>query len=144
MDIILTETGCYLDNHRGHYISRDAIQLAQGYGFIVGWFEEWAIDRYEAHIHGENYPNEGIIELCDEAGAWLNSGQGECETCGGTGKAVNGWIDQDGISRCRMCTATGRGPRISGQNFPPIIPEGHAWEFNDGDFGLYAIEDMED
>ena len=48
-DIIMTEAdlGCHLDNHRGHYIGRDAIQLAQGYGFIVGPFEQWAIDTYD-------------------------------------------------------------------------------------------------
>jgi len=28
IEIFTCETGCYLDNHRGHYISRDVIDLA--------------------------------------------------------------------------------------------------------------------
>lgn len=28
-----THTGCYLDGNRGHYITRDAIRLAMGYGY---------------------------------------------------------------------------------------------------------------
>lgn len=135
------QAGCFLDNHRGHYIQRDAIELAVEYGYIIGQMEQWALRTYEKQSHEDSYPFEELTELCDEAVAWLNSGQSQCETCGGTGKAVNGWIDQDGISRCRMCNATGRGPRISGQNFPPKVPEGFAWAFEDGDFGLYLYDD---
>jgi hypothetical protein len=75
--IAITETGCYLDNHRGHYITRDAILLAQGLGFIVGEFERFALDHYDDLGHEEGYPQEALIELCDEAVAWLNNGQGE-------------------------------------------------------------------
>ena len=41
------QTGCWLDNHRGHYIVRDAIQLAQQWGYIIGPFEEYAVGMYD-------------------------------------------------------------------------------------------------
>lgn len=107
----ITETGCYLDNHRGHYIGRDSIELAIGYGFIVGEFERWALETYEAHSHEDGYPSEALHELADEARDWLNAGQEE---------------------------------RRRGQNFPPIIPADHAWDWNDGDFGLYPIDELSD
>lgn len=141
-----SQAGCFLDNHRGHYIGRDAIQLAQGYGFIVGWFEQWAIDTYDDHSHDENYPNEGMIELCDHAVEWLNSGQTECVKCNG-GFVASGyassdtWYDKDNRLRCRICSGTGRGDRVSGQNFPPIVPDGYQWAFEDGDFGLWKYDD---
>jgi hypothetical protein len=142
-DATISDTGCYLDNHRGHYIVRDMIELAQGFGFIVGPFEQFAITSYQDNNHHEDYPHEALIELGDAALEWLNSGQVNCDTCHGTGKAVNGWIDADGVSRCRMCTGTGRGPRIKCQNFPPRLSDGYAWQWFDGDFGLYQIEDAE-
>jgi hypothetical protein len=143
-DATITDTGCYLDNHRGHYITRDVIELAQGFGYIVGPAEQFMVSMYDLHNHEDYYPHETLIELADHAREWLNSGQNNCDTCHGTGKAVNGWIDADGVSRCRMCTGTGRGPRMEGQNFPPVLPDGFAWDFFDGDFGLYAIEDLTD
>jgi hypothetical protein len=106
-----TETGCYLDNHRGHYISRDVIDFACAEGFIIGSFERFVVDLYDSHSYYEDYPQEGLIELCDEAIAWLNSS------------------DVD---------------RISGQNVPPKKPEGTYWSFNDGDFGLYAEDELID
>jgi hypothetical protein len=73
--ITLTESnvGCWLDGYRGHYLTRDAVQLAQGVGFIVGPFEQWALDTYDAQSHEDSYPFEGLVELCDDAMAWLNS-----------------------------------------------------------------------
>jgi hypothetical protein len=55
----ITETGCYLDNHRGHYITRDAILLAQGLGFIVGEFERFALDHYDDLGHEEGVSPRG-------------------------------------------------------------------------------------
>jgi hypothetical protein len=104
----ITEIGCYLDGHRGHYIIRDMIQLAEGWGFIIGPFEQFALAMYEDHNHEENYPHEGLHELADEALNWLNIG------------------DNEGLDR-----------PIKFQNSPPIIPEGTAWGWNEGDFGLY-------
>jgi hypothetical protein len=107
----ISETGCYLDNHRGHYISRDMIELAVGYGYIVGPFERFALDMYEHAFDlpaGVEYPHDTIVELADDAREWLNSGQ---ET------------------------------RVPGQNFPPIIPAGTTWDWNDGDFGLYSYDE---
>jgi hypothetical protein len=48
-----------------------------------------ALDVSEQEAGSEaEYPQEALIELCDEAVAWLNSGQGECPTCKGTGKVA--------------------------------------------------------
>jgi hypothetical protein len=142
--ITVEQAGCWLDNHRGHYISRDAILLAKEWGFIIDPFAEFAINVYEDWDGDESFPFESMVELCDEAVNWLNSGQYNCTFCNGTGKASNGWIDKDGVSRCKPCTGTGRGPRIAGQNFPPVVPDNYVWAFNDGDFGLYPIDDMTD
>jgi hypothetical protein len=145
--ITITETGCHLDNHRGHYITRDVIQLAQGFGFIIGQFEQWAIDTYgmATDTSNETYPYEALTELADEAIVWLNSGQEECLTCGTSGKVF--WDEGRHIELgaiCKRCSGKGRGPRIAGQNFPPVIPDGTEWSYNDGDFGLYAIESDDD
>lgn len=109
--ITITEAniGCWLDNHRGHYISRDAIQLAQNMGFIVGPSDQWVLDCYDRFYHEEHYPFEVVVELADEAVAWLNSSPTERE--------------------------------IHGQNMPPARPEGTAWAFEDGDFGLYHYDE---
>jgi hypothetical protein len=140
-----SQTGCWLDSHRGHYITRDAIELATGWGFIIDGFASWALWSYAEHWHEEGYPAEELTSLCDDAVAWLNSGQSECPDCGGTGKGAvtddNSWLDKDGSYRCRTCTGTGRGDRVQGQNFPPKVPEGYVWEFNDGDFGLYKYDE---
>lgn len=146
--ITITETGCHLDNHRGHFITRDVIQLAQGFGFIIDPFAEWAIVNYgradETDLVGD-FPFESMVDLADDAIAWLNSGQEECLTCGTSGKVF--WDEGRHIERgviCKRCSGKGRGPRIAGQNFPPIIPDGTEWSYNDGDFGLYAIESDDD
>jgi hypothetical protein len=146
-DATISDTGCYLDNHRGHYITRDMIELAQSFGFIVGPAEQFMVSMYDLHNHEDYYPHETLVELGDAALEWLNSGQYSCNECGGTGEGkpngLNSWLDKDHNWRCKTCTGTGRGPRIEGQNFPPRIPDGHVWCWNDGDFGLYAIEDAE-
>jgi hypothetical protein len=144
--ITITETGCYLDNHRGHYITRDAIRLAVDHGFIIGPFEKFAIDMYEDHDGDQEFPFEAMVELCDEAIAWLNSGQTECDNCEGGINPRDGdyWTHKDDeakVPRCKKCTGTGRGDRIQHQNFPPIIPENTSWGWNDGDFGLYENEE---
>jgi hypothetical protein len=53
--------------------------------------------------------------------------------CGGDGTTAG--------HLCRACSGTGRGPRVAGQNFPPRIPDGYRWDFNDGDFGLYRVDE---
>jgi len=114
---IVTETGCYLDNHRGHYITRDMIELAIGYGFIVGPMEQYALAHYDDWYSDHNDKSadglyEALVDMADEALRWLNCGSNE------------------GIDRA-----------IKGQNNPPVIPDGYGWDWNDGDFGLYAIEE---
>jgi hypothetical protein len=114
---VIIETGCFLDNHRGHFITRDMIDLAVEYGFIIGPFEKYVLAHYEDWYtdHDDESATDlfqCIVELADEALVWLNCG------------------DNDGIDRA-----------IKGQNSPPIIPEGYAWDWFDGDFGLYSIED---
>jgi len=142
------DIGCHLDNHRGHYIQRDVIELAVGYGYIIGGFDQFVINLYESHSHYEDYPHEELTELCDAAIEWLNSGQHECPNCNEGIDPRDGdyWThkdDAEGIKRCKRCTGTGRGPRIPHQNFPPLIPHETQWSFNDGDFGLYRDEDEE-
>ena len=141
---VITEdqTGCWLDNHRGHYIGRDVIQLAVGFGFIISEVDQYVVNLYETHNNDESYPHEGMQELCDEAEAWLNSGQSDCNDCvDGYAPTEDYYIDKAGDKRCKTCTGTGRGDRIAGQNFPPRVPEGYVWEFNDGDFGLYQYDE---
>jgi len=148
---VITEdqTGTWLGNQRGHYIGRDTIQMAVEYGFIIGPFEQYAVAMYDSANEGGSeaeYPHEGMSELCDEAVAWLNSGQDDCPNCNEGIDPRDGdyWISKDdaeGIKRCKRCTGTGRGDRIAGQNFPPRIPEGYTWAFEDGDFGLFKYDD---
>lgn len=142
-NLVITEdqTGCALDNHRGHYITRDVIELAVEFGFIIGGFEKFVIDLYDEHNHRDYYPHEELIELCDDAIAWLNSGQGECDVCGGTGEDRSHTPHSGFVGICKACSGSGRGPRHSKwQNFPPRVPAGYVWQFNDGDFGLYNFE----
>jgi hypothetical protein len=138
----ITEVGCYLEGHRGHYLTRDAVELAIGYGFIVGPFERFALDMYDETCHSTDpteYPHEGLQSLCEEAVEWLNSGQEDCEDCSGQGSAATILPNNGGTSKviCRACSGTGQGPRVECQNFPPRVPAGYAWGWNDGDFGLY-------
>lgn len=109
------DCGCYLDNHRGHYITRDMIWLSEGFGFILGEMESFVLDKYDECSHEENYPHESVQYLADKALEWLNVGE------------------NSGINR-----------PIPGQNNPPVIPENARWDWNDGDFGLYLYDEDED
>lgn len=148
--------GVWFEEARGHYMGRDVIELAVGWGFIIGPFEQFAVSRYATDNSAEDYPNEAMTELCDEAVNWLNSGHDKCMYCEGgyvdqtkwteasgwDGKIpANVWIDQENKWRCKYCTGYGRAPRIEGQNFPPIIPEGTQWAFEDGEFGLWRYDE---
>lgn len=148
----LTSTGCYLDNHRGHYLTRDVVEFAVSYGFIIDPFAGWAVANYgrpnEDDLIGD-FPFEAMVDLADAAIEWLNSGQDKCPTCDGTGCVIAGSgvsdiptdaNDPSGVI-CRACSGSGRGPREAGQNFPPMVPEGFYWGFSDGDFGLYVNEE---
>lgn len=106
------EPGCYLDNHRGHYITRDMIDFATEHGYIVGEMDAYVLSLYEDHYTDENYPHEILDEIARDAEDWLNVGE-------------NSGVDRP----------------IRGQNNPPAIPENHAWAWQDGDFGLYPLED---
>lgn len=143
---IITQTGCYLDGQRGHYVARDVVYLAQGYGFIVGALAQWALDAYEDHHHEDAYPAETISELAGEARDWLNSGRCPCDVCAGTALAPDGADyftradDPTGTRCCRACSGSRRGDRVAGQNFPPVVPDGAVWDWDEGDFGLYAYD----
>jgi hypothetical protein len=110
----ITVTGCYLDNHRGHYITRDMLWLCEGFGYILDPCMKFVLSMYEEHSHEEDYPIESLYEEAEQALQWLNGGPNE------------------GLDRA-----------IKFQNSPPVIPAGTAWEWNDGDFGLYEIEEEE-
>lgn len=110
--ITVDQTGCWLGSHRGHYINRDMILLAVELGFIIDPFVSYALLHYDDDMTDENYPSEGLYDVADHALDWLNIGEN-----------------------------TGFDRPIKGQNNPPAIPEGYAWAWNDGDFGLYEIEE---
>jgi hypothetical protein len=99
--------GCYLEGSRGHYITRDAIELAVGMGYLLDPFARYALDHYDDY-DDECYPQDALYELSNEVLDWLNGGPNE------------------GIDR-----------PIRGQNSPPRIPANHSWGWIDGDFGLY-------
>lgn len=94
------------------------IDLARSLGFIVGEFERWALETYQAAssvlsstpFEKFDYPHEALIELADEALAWLNA-------------------EDDA--------------RVKGQNLPPLKPRGFLWQWEDGDFGLYKDDSYE-
>lgn len=134
--ITLTEAdaGCALDNHRGHYISRDVVLLAIDHGFIVSPSDKWVLDSYDEHNADESYPHESVTDMANDAIEWLNSGQEKCAECDGRGDFQ---MTAAPPVICMACSGKGRGPRVKGQNFPPIIPDGYQWDWNDGDFGLY-------
>jgi hypothetical protein len=128
------DAGCWLDGGlRGHYMPRDVIQFAQECGFIVGGLASFAVEAYGDRWDDDDYPLDELTELSSEAVEWLNSGQETCPVCGGDGTTAG--------HLCRACSGTGRGPRVAGQNFPPRIPDGYRWDFNDGDFGLYRLDE---
>jgi hypothetical protein len=139
--VTLTETGVYLSNQRGHYISRDIIDLATGYGFIIGSFEQFAVSVYDQYTEFEDYPSQAIYELADEAIEWLNSGQDDCPDCtDGFLPTKDWWTDKDGKMRCKTCSGQGRGPRMEHQNFPPRTPEGYSWALEEGELGLWIYD----
>lgn len=105
------QAGCWLDNHRGHYILRDMIDVATQFGFIIDPFAEFALRIYEDYDGDENYPYEALTELSEEALKWLNYG------------------DNEGLHR-----------PWKGQNSPPVIPEGYMWAWEEGDFGLWKYD----
>lgn len=152
--ITADQAGCYLDNHRGHYIMRETTETEIRTTFIVGELVQFVLNEYDVHHSDDGYPHESLHELMQEAEDWLNSGQGSCDDCAGTGRspksgewfkrADDGMLPDERILFCRKCSGTGRSPRIEFQNFPPIIPEGYSWGWNDGDFGLYADESKDD
>lgn len=109
----IMEPGCYLDSHRGHYIVRDLIVMAcDDWGYILDPVTRWVVDAYDNFNDDPSYPSECLIEITDDIIAWLNNGPNE------------------GLERS-----------IKGQNSPPLIPDGHHWDWWEGDFGLYADEE---
>lgn len=64
--------GCYIDSHLGHYMIPAVIDFAQGYGFQVDPFAQYALARYDTDYHTDDYPNEAAIELSDKAEDYLN------------------------------------------------------------------------
>ena len=142
----ITETGCYLDSHRGHYILRDVVWLAEGFGYHVGPLEKFALDMYGKEPDDVEFPDEAMHDMADAAVQWLNSGQSTCPDCMDGDNAGLIWersriTGEGALVICKSCSGKDRYPREPMQNFPPRIPDDHVWEFNDGDFGLSPIEE---
>jgi hypothetical protein len=109
MTITTENAGCFLDNHRGIYITRDMLWLCRDdFGYIIDPVMSFALAMFGDHSDREDYPMEAIWEESQAALAWLNGGPNE-----------------------------GKDRAIQGQNSPPAIPEGYAWDWYEGDFGLY-------
>lgn len=64
--------GVYLDSHRGHYITRDAIRFAVEHGFPIDPADLKLLDLYEDHSHEPGYPHEDLAFIADEAIEYLN------------------------------------------------------------------------
>lgn len=110
--------GCYLDNHRGHYITRDVILLAEGYGFKVADEDRVLVDSYDEDYWDDGYDFESLVGLADEAISWMNEVlcdrpddtyfefndgdfglyPAECEACGNGGIVIG---DQ-GYEECNL------------------------------------------
>lgn len=67
------EVGCHIDGRWGHFVTLNVVELAQDFGFIVDPFAQYAIDRYNLDVSTDGYPFDALVELSDEAIAWLNS-----------------------------------------------------------------------
>ncbi len=131
------QPGCYVDGH--HYAIPAMIALAVGYGFIIDPFAAYALSLHGSHNGTDGYPSEALYDLASEAETWLNSA-GTCFTCEGKGYTTRRVGSHDQQVKCGACHGTKREDRMPGQNYPPIIPDGHTWEWYDGDFGLYTAE----
>lgn len=110
----IIDPGCHLDNHRGHYITRDMLWLAESFGYIIDPVMQYALANYERDSDADNYPIDCLHDEADKALEWLNGGPNE------------------GLDR-----------PIKGQNSPPLIPDGYAWDWYEGDFGLYPLDPCE-
>lgn len=97
MDMKTFEPGCYIDSHLGHYAIPAAIRFAVEQGYILDPFEKYALDRYDAANHTDEYPGEALIELSDEVIDWLNHGgkTGQNEPPAITDDVYWGWEDGD-------------------------------------------------
>lgn len=73
----IMEAGCRLASWRGHYISRDIVEMAQEFGYLVDSSDEWLLDCYDEHCNDEGYPVETVYELAQAAEDWLNAGRDE-------------------------------------------------------------------
>jgi hypothetical protein len=103
------DAGCFLDNHRGHYIVRDMLWLCRDdFGYILDPCLSFALLVYDKYGDTPEFPHEAMQDEAQAALNWLNGGPNE-----------------------------GKDRPIKGQNSPPVIPEGYAWDWYEGDFGLY-------
>lgn len=90
MNETLIPTGCYLDSHRGHYITRDAILLAIDYGFVLDAADRQLVDTYDAECWDPGYDFESLVDLSDEAITWMNE-----MVCNRPENTYWGWNDGD-------------------------------------------------
>ena len=92
------EPGCYFDSHHGHYNVPRVIEFAGLHGFVIDAEVQLALDAYDEHCYDEDFPDELLLDVSDEAIVFLN--------------------DQHAVA-------------------------GHVWKWNEGDFGLYPVDNDE-
>ena len=145
-DANITDTGCYLDNHRGHYIDarRDrACGRVRLHHRPVREVRGRVCTR--STIDDEDFPHEGMHRAV-RRGYRRGSTAGRVSApsvlaLAGSRSAITrrvvhaqGSPGREALLQAALALAGVTASTV--QNFPPRIPEGFVWEFNDGDFGL--------
>ena len=139
--ITITETGCYLDNHRGHYIdARRNPACARSTASSSARSSKWAIDTYDEHWRRRGLPARGHDRaLSTRLSNGSTAGRTSATTCDQGPEATPTCPGHEcvarrdmGVVRCKKCTGTGRGPRIDGPELPAEeCPKGCSWAFED-------------
>lgn len=72
------DIGCWIEGHRGHYATSGLVWKACDWGFEIDDSDRLALEAYEAgndeifHLGEKVEVFDWVVELADEAEAWLN------------------------------------------------------------------------